>query len=396
MIQQAPSVSTAHYWTLPSPRSFVTDLREATKDCAAVAILVTGQRIPGLRDRIEEALDGAHVEARTLDVAEGASLPASIGSVLSRSFVTAAQLATFGSGQQQAIVLRPQSAKAEEQCRRYFTDFVRALDGGGCVIHLVVLLRDGDLHNVNGSNVVRTIRYDGALEHDEMRAYVAQRMIGRDGPGSTRLLAALVTEYAGFDAHLAEQLMRMSDMDILALPNSLSTLVSAEEARWAAPQGKETSRTGGQLVHPLREWYLALHDGPQQTVMQVAASKRYWRACVHALMPWMEERRLQVLQVIRKPLESLAAASGGKLQRPLYNGTSVPMDFHEVEYNSVVGMERSATNRLHIPRDGRSLLALDVCKAAKEVRNMIAHLKRPEVTDILTLVEKMDALLETS
>ncbi len=76
------------------------------------------------------------------------------------------------------------------------------------------------------------IVFSGALTSQEMLAYVAVRMAERSGPGNTELFRALVTEFAGFDAQLAEELIAFPDEALLELPGSLVSLSASGDALW--------------------------------------------------------------------------------------------------------------------------------------------------------------------
>jgi hypothetical protein len=219
-------------------------------------------------------------------------------------------------------------------------------------------------------------------------------MLGRRGPGSTQLVRALVYEYSGFDAELAERLISFDDGDILRLPHSLGAVLDVEPLRWRSRSwvdGTCTSLDRQEARHPLYEWHLALHTGPEKEEALRAAYKRYWRACVQALTPWLEERRLQVLGILGKPLDALLARTGGKVQKPLSSGNVIEIEREELEYNSIVGLAYQGS--LAVPADSTSQQALAVCKLAKKVRDDLAHLRPPSPQNITALVSNMDSLL---
>lgn len=390
-----PSLSTGIYWNLPGPRQLVERVADSARRSSGTVLSLSARDIPGQWDRITEGLESAHMSSVfVVDVSDGSDIAADVGAQLGERRLTGAQLARFSNGARRAVVLRSATEKADSRCQTYFKSFLSALDHASSRIHLVVALRDGELQRDGTSGLVQVLCFDGALTEDEMRAYVSQRMIGRTGPGSTRLLACLVTEYAGYDAQFAEQLMALDDAEILALPESLSAQLANDSMRWTRESWREGTRMtiqGRSLIHPLREWYLANHHGPRQKEMRTAASKRYWRACVHALMPWLEERRLAVLQKLRQPLEALAAKTGGKICRRLQSGETLEYEIDELEYNNVVGLARLEIDPLIVPVHAQSVLA--VCRAAKAVRDDLAHLRKPDTAKIAGLIAAMDGIL---
>lgn len=133
------------------------------------------------------------------------------------------------------------------------------------------------------------------------------------------------------------------------------------------------------------------NSGPNQEEAQTAAKKRYWRACVQTLTPWLEERRLQVLDILKQPLDKLLRPTGGKHIKVLPGGKAIEIERNELEYNNIVGM--TYFEGLAIPSDPRSQQALAVCKVAKAVRDDLAHLRAPESQDVLSLISTMDSLL---
>jgi hypothetical protein len=61
----------------------------------------------------------------------------------------------------------------------------------------------------------------------------------------------------------------------------------------------------------------------------------------------------------------------------------------ELEFNNIVGMAYGSGLNAQNPRE---LLALNVCKCAKSVRDEISHLRAPEPQKVIQLIQEMDAL----
>ncbi|HUN92525.1 MAG TPA: hypothetical protein VMU33_10735 [Burkholderiaceae bacterium] len=351
--------------------------------------------MPGTWDGVKEGLRRADVRI-VVEVAiqDGTDIAYEVGPHVGRELVTPAQLADVTLPDSAAVLMRADGDKARANCEDYFGKFLVALEHATGNVHLFVEMRDDDFARDRSCEEFDVLAFDGALSVDEMAAYVGMRMLGRHGPGSTHLLRALVNEFAGFDARLAERLIAFSDAEILGLPGSLTTVLEEDPLRWRTEswtEGTHATLYGSTVRHPLHEWHLALHAGIQQTDALKAAKRRYWRACVRALTPWLEERRTRVLRILKKPIDEVLAANGGRFARELANGKTIEVDRDEFDYNNVVGLVYY--HGLRVPEDSASQRAVGVCRIAKIVRDELAHLRAPKLQDILALITTMDALL---
>ncbi|WP_156914498.1 hypothetical protein [Cupriavidus sp. amp6] len=396
-MSKSPSFTSSLYWSLPGPSGFVRRLATSVHDARAIALSLPKRDVVGLWDQVNEALERAHIEKRVnLNVNDDTHLEAEIALQFGRGVLTASQLAQFIAGENAAVVLRPKGERAAQRCERYFAEFFKALPDSAGNVRLLFGIRDGSIQEDGRSGGAHVLAFDGGLSPAEMQAYVGIRTIENSGPGSTTLRTALICEYAGYDVQLAEQLISMADEEIYCLPNNLGQLLEADPLRWSRDGWadgnvrKEGERT---FVHPLREWYLAHHEGPKRQAMEASLRQRCWRACVKALTPWLEERRADVMRVLSRPLDSLQEASGGQLTRKM-NDRIFVIEREQVEYNNIVAMERYGG--LVIPPDERSQLAFMICQRAKKVRDELAHLRPPLMADVLDLISSMDALLETA
>jgi hypothetical protein len=390
------SFASSLYWSLPTPQDFVYRIEHNPSAVRATVLSLTQHVMAGTWDAVKDGLRQAGIADHVdLAIHGGTDIASEVGAHFGCDFLTPAQLAATNSPKTTAVLLRAEgSPAARQRIETYFTDYLRALEHSSGTTQLYADLRDGQ-HIVDGKGPgFRIIAFDGALPRDEMSAYVGLRMIGRRGPGSTQLVRALVYEYSGFDAELAEKLISFDDGDILGLPHSFGALLDAEPLRWRSRSwvdGTCASFARQEARHSLYEWYLALHSGPEKEEALRAAHKRYWRACVQALTPWLEERRLQVLDILRKPLDALLARTGGKIQKTLASGNVIEIEREELEYNNIVGL--AYQGGLAVPADTTSQQALSVCKLAKKVRDDLAHLRPPSPQNVTALVSNMDSLL---
>lgn len=198
----------------------------------------------------------------------------------------AESLAHHVHGAQHAVVLMANGKRAQTHCEKYAAEFVEALRDAIGDVRLVMAIRDGEYECDASDATVRIIAFDGALRPAEMTAYVAQRMVSYDGLGSTSLFRHLVTEYAGFDPSLAEKLSQMDPSQILALPESLSSILSDNLLRWSQCSWVAGTRSSASKdFHSLHEWYVATHAGNEAGKARHLSERRYWRACLKAHHP---------------------------------------------------------------------------------------------------------------
>lgn len=379
----AAQVSVPIYWAMPGPTSFLTNLAHLLDSHAALTVCLQRGAIAGAHDVINDALRRAcHEPERVvfLDVHEGSHIESDIGHHFGQTKLSAMQLAHRSQPPRVTVVLTPLSARANERCRAFFDEFSNesAAASGGCVRLVVVwsLLAD-PLPPKSPCE----LRFDGTLSEDEMHAYVTQRLVGRRGPGSTSLARHLVIEFAGTDPLAAEELMALHPNALLQLPDSLGSL----------PVRGASDLTIGAW----KDWI----DVRAQTAGVAAASKRleqrYWRACVRALLPWIEERRLPVINKLRDSLEDYLFPTRGvwKKQLPWRPGQFQDIAIDELEFNDVVAMSHRDADDPFKGLDAQAESALTACHKVKRVRDAIAHMRPPAATDIAEMIRILDELL---
>ncbi len=293
-----------------------------------------------------------------------------------------------------AVILRSVDAEGQHACESYFAEFINELGCSYGNVRLVIEMRDGNLVGDADNGDLRVFAFDGSLTPVEMQAYVSLRMIKRHGPGSTMLLSSLVVEYAGYDPLMAERLMALPSEEILALPESLTSLLEEEPARWTQDswlEGTDLDPRGRHRRHPLREWYLARQGGDNAAEMLSQIKRRYWRACVKALTPWLEERRSTIMNLLKVPLDEYETKYGG-FSRPTGSGATI-INREDLEYNNIVGMVGDPSKPLKLPSSALFAQILLVCRRAKSVRDAIAHMRPPKSSEVQDLIRSMDMVL---
>lgn len=380
----AAQVSVPIYWAMPGPASFLSDLGHLLDSHRALTVCLEREAVAGDHDVIIDAFKRACHEPEQvvfLDVHEGSHIESDIGHHFGLMKLSAMQLAHRSQPPRVTVVLTPFSARANERCRTFFTEFVNESAGvlGGCVRLVVVwsLLAD-PLPPKSPCE----LRFDGTLSEDEMHAYVTQRMVGRRGPGSTSLARHLVIEFAGTDPLAAEELMTLHPNALLQLPDSLGSIPL---------KGASSVKATGAL----KDWL----DVRAQAAGSAGASKRleqrYWRACVRALLPWIEERRLPVIDKLRDSLEDYLFPTQGvwKKPSPWRPGQYQHIAIDELEFNDIVAMSHREVADPFKGLDAKASSALTACLRVKKVRDAIAHMRPPAAADICEMVRIVDELL---
>jgi hypothetical protein len=363
-----------------------------------VAIRLPAVNIAGLHTALSGALERVHLErqaTRWLKIDDGMSIPVEIGAALARELLTPYDLARTKSPVR-AIVLEAQTRGAVHACEEYLEALAEVLGGTtGEPPKLIALLPEPpDATREPRASAAHEIIFSGALSEEEMAAYASVRMIERSGPAGTGLLRRLVSEFAGFDALLAEELIALADDQLLGLPASLEVMAARSEARWGS--GRWSQRcyaqvNGRRVRHVLHDVYLARHAGPEQRDAADSLKRRYWRACARSLLPWLEERRSGVISILRPALEVHLKPFGGKVVRTNLSGRRIETAIDDIEYNQIPGIIYNDGFTVP-PNDTRARQAVDVCYAAKPVRDDIAHMRPPRAQAILEVTEKMERL----
>ena len=394
------TVATEVYWVMTGPRAFGDAIAAAVLEHRWLAIHIPARPMPGFATTVERALARAHLDdeqARWIRIGDEQDVGTLIGTLFDLPAMNAIQLAHV-QGAVRTIVLYPTSEAATGACQNYLKSYEAAVGHvprqRGQLSLVVVLPQSLDAPRPPIASRPQDIVFAGALTAQEMQAYVAVRMGTRSGPGDTELLRTLVSEFAGFDAQLAEDLIAFSDQAILGLPNSLGMLSGHDDARWRTGRwsaGCYADIEGKRRRHVLYEFFLSQHAGPEQRDAIAWLKRRYWRACLRSLLPWLEERRSLVIDVLRGPLEQHLKKTGGKAVRTTMSGFRVETEIDDLEYNQIPGM---VLNERFTVSGSRQKLAVDLCFAAKRVRDSMAHMRPPEAGRILELTDLMARLLQ--
>lgn len=427
----APSgTASTLFWMLPGPCGFLEHVTSLLNRHRAVAIHLSERTVLGHQSLIEHALarssfDGhGGVAPVMLRVHDASQIDCDIAQHLctsdGRHQISPAALAEWHTRRQHIqrdeagrpaphmIVLRPRGELAKQAAWAYLSEFAAALRGASGNTRIILLRIDNDpvwkaadLEPLRQSGQFDAASFDGALGPDEMSSYLGMRMaISGFGVASAnvfefpmkRLARALIAEFAGFDAQFAEGLMRMSDREIMELPQSLSVLASrlpVSDTVWrqTSPElGTLTTIGGTPIVHTLHEWHLASHAGPHQQLAIRDLERKKWRAYLSALMPWFEELRHALINDLRPILEQhLMPTQGKKVRIIQHTGKEIRTDINDLECGDIAAMTKE-----DIPLRGRNTherAALDLCFAVSRVRNEIAHLRPPSMRDISRLLE---------
>lgn len=385
-----PSLAVELYWSLPGPRRFMSELVHALDASSVVVVRIDHSHITGVNLALRQALEAAlqnPERGEFIDLDDGVHLESAVGHHFGREMLSALELAAWKMPPRTAIALTPKSARAREQCRQYVEEFSaeREADARGTT-RLVLVWCSSDDALVPTVGV--TVAFSGSLSPDEMHAYVALRMVGQHAPGSSSLNRHLVTEFAGSDPMMAEALMTLTPNELLRLPGSLVDVVPRLSARSGT-----TANDAADSVDVSAEWRISRTSGPLAKAAAENLDRRYWRACVRSLLPWLEERRLPLLEKLRPALEDyLYPFRVWKKQNP-WNGRTTDIAIEDLEFNDVVAMTFFREDPLR-PGDDEARRLIVVCKHAKSVRDALAHMRPPTAADIEEAVRAFEEALQ--
>ncbi|MBK8358680.1 hypothetical protein [Propionivibrio sp.] len=386
-------ISTNLYWSLPGPAEFVGKITDASRNARAIILSLTEYPPNGLWDRVRKGLSDANIfEPVELTITEGMDVGAEIGTHFSVPSMPAGSLAHHRHGHQHTVILKATGRHSQEHCEQYAKAFVEAIEHASGDVRLIVAIHDGQNQKDLELDGIHLIAFDGTLNAAEMDAYVTQRMVSSQGPGTTRLTKQLVTEYAGFDPEMAEILIAMEPSRIMGLPESLTPLLATNMLRWSVDSWVGgTQSTAMPDAHSLREWYVATHPGENADKFRRASDRRYWRACLRAIIPWVEERRPAILEALSGPLYRLEQSHGGTGELPKKMGDKiVQVTRDDLEFNDLFYFFKAGFGIL----TGDEEAAVTVCRRVKRVRDELAHVRRPQPDDIISLITEMDAIVK--
>ena len=375
------------FWSLPTPLAFCQAISDAA--IAARAILVNHPEGASLEHGVQEGLRNAGIGSPLiLSIEDGTNISATLAPHFDNEIMHAGDLAEVQMPQPQAVILRADGQRARPHCEKYMMEFMGALEKTTGNVRLILSMQDPTIKRTDFAGQFAAIVYDGALTSEEMQAYVAYRMLGRREFGTTSLLRHLVTDFASYDVTLANKLIQMDSDEILNLPQSLGPLVAENESRWISEEWLRgsASLTASSEKHPLREWYLASHTSTLTAIGKSGAERRYWRACLKAISPWLEERRPVVLKELRPILEKLEPS--GRFEKKVGKYIQI-VDRDQLEFNDLWYQRGRATERNLDFTVGQSQ-AFSLCALAKTVRDDLAHSRKPALSDLQNLVVAMD------
>lgn len=388
------SIATDLYWSLPSPRNFITRVADSVSSSRILWVNLPTEVLPGTWEGVVTGLRDAHIENTiNLIIRGGTDIASDIGVHFSAKRVTAEELISLEAPRRTAIILRAEGPEGAKNCNAYAQEFLEAIGKGDGNVHLVIGGHDDFLTSDVKQGEIQVIAFDGGLSADEMDAYVALRMLSRPGPGSTRLSRAIISEFSGFDVELAEQMIQLDESQIVNIVDNLGILMGDGPYRWRSDSWLMRTRSSSApgMTHVLHDRFMSEHGlGEEKEKAAGRIRARYWRACVKTLTPWLEERRVRVIGYFDEQIQRLASANQGKIAKPLPNNRVIYIDPAELEYNNIVGISRNPGIPINTADQAA---ALRICKSAKDVRDDIAHLRMPKPTDVNRLVDEMDRLV---
>ena len=391
-------IDSSLYWRLPGPRSFITRISEKVLHTRLLSVNLPIHAIPGTWDGVEEGIRHAHIDnIIKLKISGGTDISGEVGVHFGKLSLTAEELTLHMASWRSAVILLPQDEEGKANCAKYAEAFIQSIDKGLGNVLLIIGGNEESITDDTSNMGIQVIAFDGGLSPDEMDAYIAIRMLDRPGPGSTRLTRAIVSEFAGFDVELAEQIMQLNESQIVNIMSNLGILMGDSPFRWRYDSWLWLTRSSSApgVHHTLHDKYLSEH-GPVAYRAQALdrIKRRYWRACVKTISPWLEERRKPVISIFGAQIKAEAARNGGTIPKftgkdKFGNDRFVQLDPEELEYNNIVGMIRASKLSVTTVEEK---CAERVCRLTKGVRDEIAHLRAPSPADVGDLISEMDRL----
>ena len=388
-------ISSSLYWTLPTPADFIHKVTDAARSARSIILSFPEYMPVDPIHAMERGLKNANIhEPLILNIRDGMNISVEIGTHFGGGNVPAEVLAHYEYGAQHAVVLQPHGKRAQSHCEKYTEEFIKAIDESVGDVRLVMAIRNGLYMEDASSDKLKVIAFDGGLKYAEMDAYVAMRMVNYPGPGSTNLYKHLVTEYGSFDPAIAEKLSRMETSMLLGLPLSLTDILREDLIRWSKLSWVMGTKSNASVeIHPLHECYSATHSGSDGERYKRLSGQRYWRACLKSIIPWLEERRPRIIQILDRPLQRIESAAGGhdkiqkKMGQQMVNVTRDELEYNDIFYQS----HRYEFN--DIPFSQLEHNAVGICRLAKAVRDDLSHLRPPSVDNLTNLISSMDLLI---
>lgn len=424
-----PEAASILFWMLPGPAAFLEHVTALLNRHRAVAVHLSERTVLGHQSFVERALSRASFDGNdgtstvTLRVHDASQIDCDIAEHLctsdGRRHISPTSLAELHTRQQRVeagratphiVVLRPRGEEALRAAWSYATEFAAALPASAGNTRIVLLRIDNEptwskaeLEQLRKAGHFQVAAFDGALGADEMASYLGMRMAIAGGGRSEedvlvlpkkQLARALIAEFASFDAHFAEGLMRMSEDELMQLPQSLGSLAASlpvSDTVWrqtSEERGTLTVIGGKTVVHTLHVWHLANHAGPHKDAAVKELDRKKWRAYLTALMPWFEELRHALIDELRSLLKlHLAPTHGVRVRAISSSGREVRISIDNLECGDIAAMTKDDT-----PLRGRTLRereALNLSFKVARVRNEIAHLHAPQLEELQKLVDSL-------
>jgi hypothetical protein len=375
---------------MPRIRAFVQEVARPAIGVRATVVRVRLSEQQPCWDRVSEGLaQRVEPEPILLRITSGCDIAREVGVHFGSTSLSAPALAAWNGSTDRTVLLQPTAPEADSAVRDYFLSFATACRSGTSGrTHLVCLTQDMTLAS---DATIRVVVFDQALSDREMLAYITLRNRVQDGPGSTHLVHSLIAAFAGWDVELAETLMGWNADAILSLPESLQRVTGAVSNRfsnlsWA---NKTCRNSGGSGPHALYELWQTDHNPPAAEAARLALQRRAWCAYVDAILPWLEARRDAVKEVMKEPINEVVRRVGF-IPRKVGANENVRVDLVDVDYNVIANL---AHHHGLVCRSEAESQGLVVCKAARDIRNAIAHLEVPNRGQLQCLISDMDRLL---
>lgn len=362
------------WWTIPGPRSFLDAVIGEVREGKSV-FLILPENAPGrlshaLRESFREDCSWERMNVLAGEDPVDFLCAQIVPDPDPRRLRSAASLASEESFQRKLIWIEEISEGEWAKWSHFFLEYERVCRVVPESRRSLFLIRRTGAGAVSPPTAVGlgTVRWDGWLRSHDIAIYSNGRIRARTSALETDLTTALVSELGGWDPTLCEYMADFALPDLIQ-PGPLLERYAVEkgwrfepgpydEAAWS--KGLWQTYLGKQTPHSC---YGAFLFGPR------FLNRLLWKAEIGILMPYIEEKRQELIEQYRK-----------HIKLPFCSKYGVFNDVYDLE----IGLLELALSQSGAP--GRTIL--DLVRNLKLARNQLSHLAAVDSSVLLSLCEE--------
>lgn len=350
-------------WDLPGARRFVNDTCDSLRGGNSVVIRFPGEIPEGFDDAIASTLGNA------FQIGDLDATPSPFDDLRTRYSNEPAHIRSLAdlcddSGFCGRLVrLRGIAASNWSAWRAFLSRYAQASRSRsllGRSLFLVPLSGFPPAESPNADVALETRTWDGVLDDVDLLLLASERLRQRAmNPLRRALVATAVARVASWDYDTACALLAESDRTVLAPTDLLRAIARGNGWSLETPLdwGLGTA-SGSGIVHPARA---AVEDPP------VEIDRRLWSAQLSVLLPWIEDRRLEIV-----------ARNAYEVKRQMRSAGNGHDDPDELELGELHAL---------FSRRGADRTIRRTVRRLRDVRNELAHRRHLAPDAVLTLIE---------